>query len=109
RGATTELLAGFEALRMEAMEHLARDFEGNRLTQKSAFSLPDLSRFSDKAPSLARALQEFVTIERHVELAAWKSARNVAPERRVLMGETLLARYLEADQDPAAVEANREA
>ena len=32
RGATTELLAGFEALRLEAMEHVAKDFEGNRLT-----------------------------------------------------------------------------
>ena len=49
-----------------------------------------------------------MTIERHVELGAWKQARHAAPERRALMGETLLARYVEADQDPAVAARNRE-
>ncbi len=43
-----------------------------------------------------------MTIERHVDLGAWKAVRHAPPERRVLMGETLLVRYLAADQDPAA-------
>ncbi len=55
--------------------------------------------FSDTGATLAQALDEFVTIERHVELAAWKAARLAPPERRVLSGETLLVRYVEADQD----------
>ena len=109
RTATPGLMHEFEALRLEAMEHIARDFKGNYLTTKSAFSLPDLGAFNGKASSLARALEEFVAIERHVALGGWKTARNAAPERRVLTGETLLVRYVEADQDPEVAGANREA
>ncbi|MEO8285037.1 MAG: AAA domain-containing protein [Chloroflexota bacterium] len=109
RPANTELLTAFEVRRLAAMQHITRDFRGNHLTQKTPFRLPDLATFSDKATSLARALQEFVTIERHVDLAAWKSARNAAPERRVLTGETLIVRYLEEDQESDAVERNRDA
>ncbi len=109
RRATSELICEFQARRLDAMHYIvSRDFQGNRLTTKTAFSLPDLASFSEKAPSLAHALEEFVTIERHVTLAGWKAARNIAPERRVLMGETLLVRYREEDQDPEVVEANRE-
>lgn len=100
RAATPELLQGFQARRLEAMEHIAKQFKGNKLTQKLPFELPDLFTFAEKAQTLAQALVEFVTIERHVELNAWKSARHLAPERRVLMGETLLVRYREADQTP---------
>ncbi len=108
RHATPDLLKGFEARRLEAIEHIAGDFRGNYLTQKTPFNLPDLAQFEEKAPTLAHALQEFLTIERHVELAAWKSTRNIAPERRVLMGETLLVRYVEDDQPPEVIEANRQ-
>ena len=51
---------------------------------------------------------EFVTIERHVELATWKQARHAAPEQRVLAGNTLLVRYVEDDQLPGVAEQNRE-
>jgi hypothetical protein len=107
-GATRELLLGFQARRLEAIEHIAQDFPGNKQTEKRPYALPDLAGFEDKARSLAQALDEFVTIERHVELGAWKSARLAAPERRVLSGETLLVRYREADQDPAVAATNRE-
>lgn len=103
RQATRDLLLAFEAKRLAALEHVANDFRGNRDSTKSSFVLPDLASFSDVAPGLAAALQEFVAIERHVELAAWKSARLAAPERRVLVGETLLVRYLEEDQPPGLV------
>jgi hypothetical protein len=109
RTTTLSLLLAFQQRRLEAIEHIARDFKGNHLTEKTPFDLPDLATFSDTATTLAGALQEFVTIERHVDLAAWKSARNMAPERRVLTGETLLLRYVEADQDPATAALNREA
>lgn len=108
RGVTPAHLIAFQERRLAAMEHITADFQGNRLTQKRPFRLPDLAHFSEKARTLAQALQEFVTIERHVDLAAWKRTRLIAPERRVLMGETLIVRYLEADQSPATVAAMRE-
>lgn len=108
RRATKPLLEGFGARRLEAMEWIAQDFHGNDKTLKTPFELPDLSAFEDKARSLAHAIQEFVTIERHVELGDWKRARLAPPERRALSGHTLLARYHDADQDPDTRARNRE-
>jgi hypothetical protein len=104
RRATIPLIRGFQARRLEAMEHITRDFAGNRDTTKSSFVIPDLAHFDGKAQGLAEALQEFVTIERHVALAAWKAARLAPPERRVLAGDTLIVRYLAADQLPGVAE-----
>ena len=50
---------------------------------------------------------EFVTIERMVELNDWKATRHAPPERRVLMGDCLLVRYCEEDQEPGIAEQNR--
>lgn len=108
RRATVPLLVGFQRRRLEALEHITNDFSGNRDTTKSAFAIPDLPSFDGKAQGLAEALQEFVTIERHVELAAWKAARLASPERRVLAGDTLIVRYFEEDQLPGVAEAYRE-
>src|SRR5213076_3592321 len=77
-------------------------------TQKTPFVLPDLAHYEDKAHDLAHALHEFVTIERLVALSDWKATRHAPPERRVLMGEALLVRYVEADQEPGVAEQNRE-
>ena len=109
RTTTLPLLLQFAQRRLEAIEYIAKDFKGNHLTEKTPFDLPDLANFSDTASTLADALNEFVTIERHVDLAAWKSARNMAPERRVLTGETLLLRYVEADQEPEVAALNQDA
>ena len=108
RDSTPDLLAGFQGRRLEALEHITHDFAGNKQTEKRSFDLPDLATFVGKAGTLAEALDEFVTIERHVDLAAWKSALLAPPERRVLTGETLIARYCPEDQDPDALERNRE-
>ena len=108
RDVTSDLVRGFQARRLAAMERVAKDFTGNRDTQKTAFELPSLDRFDDRARGLAQALDEFVTIERHVELGAWKAARLAPPERRVLAGETLLVRYEEVDQHPDIAERNRD-
>ncbi|MFN8472609.1 MAG: AAA domain-containing protein [Anaerolineae bacterium] len=108
RATTTDLLVGFEGRRLDAMEYIAHHFKGNVLSLKNAFALPDLTQFEGKAPSLAHALEEFVTIERHVEMADWKAPRYLRPERRLLLGETLLARYCEEDQDPATAARVRE-
>ncbi|MDQ3539073.1 MAG: AAA family ATPase, partial [Chloroflexota bacterium] len=107
RVATPDLLRRFHARRLEAMEHVAADFRGNRQTELSRFDLPDLANFQQKATTFAQALDEFVTIERHVELAGWKSARLASPEQRLLSGETLIVRYVEEDQAPGIAEQNR--
>ncbi len=108
RGATPELLLGFHARRLEAMERIASDFNGNKQTEKAPFDLPNLEEFSELAHNLAQALDEFVIIERHVELSGWKTARLAPPERRVLSGETLLVRYEEADQRPEVAAQSRD-
>jgi predicted RecB family nuclease len=106
--ATREHMLGFQARRLEAMEHIAHDFRGNKQTTLSSFALPDLGTFEQRAPSLAHALDEFVSIERFVTLAAWKHDRLPPPEQRVLNGTSLVMRYVEADQEPGIAEQNRE-
>ena len=81
---------------------------GNPNTQKTPFVLPDLADYEDKAHDLAHALHEFVIIERLVTLNDWKATRHAPPERRVLMGDCLLVRYCEDDQEPGVAEQNRE-
>jgi len=108
RPVTKDLLTAFQVRRLEALEHVANSIYGNPNTQKTPFVLPDLAHYEDKAHDLAHALHEFVTIERLVELNDWKRTRHAPPERRVLMGETLLVRYVEADQQPGVAKQNRE-
>jgi predicted RecB family nuclease len=108
RQVDAELLTGFQHRRLEAMEHIAADFAGNAQTELTPFNLPDLATFSGLATSFAHALAEFVTIERHVEFAAWKQERLASPEQRVLRGHSLILRYLEEDQEPQVAEQNRE-
>ncbi len=103
-----DTMLGFERRRLDALEHIARSFQGNEKTQKTLFDLPDLARFEEKATCLAQALHEFVVIERHAALSTWKSARLAPPERRVLSGETLLVRYCAEDQPPEVVAQIRE-
>lgn len=105
---TPELIVEFETRRLEAIEKLSGDLPENKKTQQRAFDLPDLSSFREKADTLAEALREFVMIERHAELGAWKSARQVSPERRVLAGDSLIVRYLEEDQGPGVAAKNRQ-
>ena len=108
RCATTDSIVAFQKRRLEAVEHVADSINGNPNTAKTPFALPDLAGFEDKAHDLAHALHEFVTIERLVELGDWKATRHAPPERRVLMGDCLLVRYCEEDQEPGVAEQNRE-
>ena len=108
RHVTPDMLLAFQKRRLEAIEHVASSLTPNSHVEKTAFTLPDLVTFEDKAGDLAQALREFVVIERHVALNEWVGTRHAPPERRVLMGETLLARYVESEQDPEVAEQNRE-
>src|SRR5205807_3300983 len=108
RAGTKDLLTAFQVRRLEALEHAAYSVDGNPNTQKTPIVLPTLAKYDDKADDLAHALHEFVTIERLVELNDWKATRHAPPERRVLMGDCLLLRYCEADQEPGIADQNRE-
>jgi hypothetical protein len=108
RHVTRDVLRAFQQRRLEAIEHVANALTTNPHVEKTAFTLPDLTGYDDKADSLAEALREFVVIERHVALNEWVGIRHAPAERRVLMGETLLVRYVEADQPAAVAEQNRE-
>ncbi|MDP9351131.1 MAG: AAA domain-containing protein, partial [Chloroflexota bacterium] len=105
---TPELLRSFHARRLEALEWVTQDFSGNKQTVKTPFDLPDLGSFEQKARTLADAIQEFVAIERHVELGDWKRVRLAPPERRLLSGDTLLVRYHEEEQEGDTAARNRE-
>jgi hypothetical protein len=107
RDVTLDDLRALHETRLEAIAHIAGALQANRWAMKQSFDLSKLSTFEDVATSYAEALDEFITIERHVELAGWKLARSVAPERRVLAGDTLLVRYHEEDQEPEWAAYNR--
>ncbi len=106
RRATVDDLISFQHRRLEAVEHIAHQFAGNKQTEQQSYDLPDLAHFSGKARTRASAIEEFVTIERHEELGTWKATRLAPPERRVLMGETLLVRYHASAQAPEVAAAN---
>jgi hypothetical protein len=108
RNVTVEHLRAFQKRRMEAMQHIAVSFEGNRDTEKTSFDLPELAAFAQPTAHYAEALREFLLVERHEALSEWKSARNLPAERRALLGETVLVRYLEPDQSPEVRERNQE-
>lgn len=108
RDRSVESLLAFQKRRLEALEHVAHRINGNPFTSKTPFILPDLAHYEDKARNLAQALHEFITIERFVELNDWKRIRHAPPERRMLMGESLIVRYCEEDQEQGIAEQNRE-
>lgn len=108
RPVTQELLIAFQQRRLEAMEHVAAKIPGNPNTAKTAFILPEIVGYEDKARNLAGALDEFVRIERLVSLSDWKGIRHAQPEQRALMGECLIVSYHEADQEPGIAAQNRD-
>jgi hypothetical protein len=98
RTVTRDQLLGFARKRLDAIEHIAGDLRPSEIIRKNAFTLPDLTKYLGRAKHLAEAIREFLTIERHTYLANWRSVRNMAPERRAVVGETLLVSYHDADQ-----------
>ena len=99
RGVTRDDWLAFAARRLEAIKHVAKDFEGNKLTTKTLIDLTDIAiGESRSAATLTDALEEFLMLERHAELGTWKAARNAPPERRALSGDSFVCRYREEDQ-----------
>ena len=100
RDVTTADLTGFCEQRLEAIAHIASKFRGNTKTTIRPYELDELLDFKVKEPSFVDALQTFLQMERLAELGAWKAARHAPPERRMLSGDSLVVRYVEADQTP---------
>ncbi len=107
RGVSTGDLLALHRKRLEAIERITTELQPNTWATKQSFDLSTLATFEDVSTSIAMALDEFITIERHVALGAWKHERTIAPERRVLSGVTMLARYHEEDQTPEMAAFNR--
>lgn len=105
QGVTRNDLLDFAARRMEAMAHVAESLPKNERATKTPFDLAKLLTPESRTHTLADALAEFLTLERHAFLSAWRDARQLAPERRALRGETLLVRYSPEDNTPETVEA----
>lgn len=107
RGATADAIGALQAKRLEAMAWIAKDLPRNTRAFKARFDLSRLKQFSEVAPTLAHALDQFIVIERHADLAAWKAQRLPEPEQRVLAGTSMIVRYLESDQDAVTRDQNR--
>ena len=100
RDVTTDDLIDFCTQRLQAIAHIAGKFKGNTKTTIRPYELDELLDFKVKTPTFVDALQTFLQMERLAELGNWKAARHGPPERRMLSGDSLVVRYLEADQTP---------
>ena len=106
RGVTTDDLIAFCESRLQAVAHIADKFRGNTKTTIQPYFLEELLDFKAKEPTFVDALQTFLQLERLSELSEWKAARHAPPERRMLAGDSLIVRYLDADQTPEIREQN---
>lgn len=102
-----EQLCAYAIRRVEAIEHITRDMRTNTWSTRPPFTIPNLAEYNAAAGSLAEALQQFLTLERHTYLSSWRQTRQMTPEERMVAGETLVVRYLESDQEPGIAELNR--
>ena len=102
RGVSEADLSEFCERRLEAIAHIAGKFRGNTKTTIRPYELDELLDFKVKEPTFVDALQTFLQMERLAELGAWKAARHAPPERRMLSGDSLVVRYIEADQSAQA-------
>ena len=107
RKATMAGLVRLAELRVAALQHVARILTPDREMEKAPWAIPALAELVPPQASLARALKEFLLVERTLEVGAWKAARSAPAEERMLAGVTLRARYHEADQDEEFRERNR--
>jgi len=87
--------------RVEAMRHISSRLKPDDAITKDPFALPDPDDTEVTTPSFAQQLNDFVYIERIVQLGDWRQAHAAPAEERVLTGKTITARYVDKDQTPA--------
>ncbi len=109
RQATPDGMIQIAMARVRALDWIADSFytgkmRGNPKIVKEAFDLAAIGAYCEDAGTLAEAVDDFLYIERHTELAEWKKERLTPPEQRVLAGDSLLVTYHEADQDHEAID-----
>lgn len=106
RGVTMADLEGLAEKRLDALRHIAGSLRPDPTMEKLPFPIPSLHELLPPVESFARALLDFLVIERLAEVASWKQRRCAPPEERVLAGSTLLASYHADDQDPEVRDLN---
>ncbi len=109
REATPDMIIEIAKARVKALDWIADSFytekvRGNPKIVKESFDLAAIGEYCEDAGTLAEAVDDFLYIERHTELADWKKERLMPPEQRVLAGDSLLVTYHEADQDHEEVD-----
>ena len=107
RQATPELLVELMKARVRALDWIADSFykgvfRGNHKIVKKSFDLEAITEYREESRTLAQAVDDFLYIDRHAELADWKNERLAPPEQRVLAGDTLIVTYHDSDQLPDA-------
>jgi hypothetical protein len=103
RQATPELLGELMLARVRALDWIASSFykgafRGNHKIIKPSFDLDYLDGYREETGTLAQAVDDFLYIDRHTELAEWRNKRLAEPEQRVLAGDSLLLTYHDVDQ-----------
>jgi hypothetical protein len=89
-----------EGRRLEALAYVVDLLRANAQTTKTDFDIGALMAAATmRSTNSIEAMRNFVVVERHVGLNAWRGARFLPPERRVLTGDSLIVHYAEANQD----------
>ena len=99
RRPTIDQLHEFQEQRLAAMQFVTTQLRTNRQTTKSTFNLTVLASLNFRPDKPIEAIREFLSVERHVELSAWRKVHSLGINTRLKMGETLVARYFDEDQD----------
>jgi hypothetical protein len=99
RRPSIEQLEEFQAERLVAMKFVAGHLRTNRQTTKSEFNLDVLARLTFRPDRPIEAIREFLSLERHTELSEWRRVHSLGLDARVKLGETLVARYYDEDQE----------
>ena len=86
--------------RVNALRHIAGCLRPDASIAKDPFTLPDPDEEAPAPRSFAQQLNDFVFIERIVQLGEWRQSHAQPAEERVLTGESITARYHDADQTP---------
>ena len=106
---TRDEIIAFQAARLDALRTIAGGLVANNRARKSSFDLAALSWLGVRPETLIEAVREFIAIERHQELSEWRRIRSDGQAIRVLRGDSLVVRYRDEDQLPAARVKIREA
>ena len=102
QNSSIDLVEKYQAHRLNALKRITSRLRTNRQSTKTSFDLFALGRLSIRRETAIESVREFIAVERHLEMAEWRRTGSQSVNRRLLMGETLLAQYSDEDQDIAS-------